>query len=1635
MSRDQLKKISTCRLCGKKGHWAEDCTSGKNPVTSKTQGFSYTYMGGGSTETSSHFSFLSAARIQQVRSEVAQACQDVLQCMPPQVSGLEQMSFLTIPSGEAILDIGATQDLIGEEAAKALEGRLREAGLRVIEVDMPRVEPSGIGGAAKVSRTILVPVSIGGVPGTLFMTVLEANIPPLLSVGFLEFLKTKIDLEENRVFFGKLGVDMSMQRLPSGHRCVSLVEWTGGIFPIAPEVQKKHGLARHAFNLAPSSYFEKEEPDRWDVISPEEKHLSNPPEEGVRIPRQGRPSSDSSMSTSSSTTTTSSTMTSRRTSTCAMGPPTSSRSTPSPPSSMSDAVALNTPWKAEGERPGQSSKNSSVHSGAEESPDDELFPQADVMGGILTTSAPQFAQSFRLSHDHGAPCQAQRAGERPRCGTRCEPMEWTDDSAPLPDGDHPSDAAAPHEGREDPEERQVRAGEVRGGDSGHKHTLHSSRAQSTQQRKSVCFMDSVRSLRRPHQLREEEVQGEGQGQEPECRGRHPPVSHQPGIQPDRRPYHSEEFPAGGGDAAAASPGVQSSSLGSFLKSGTSALPDGPPGEHPRDIHGGHGHPQPGRADHDCIHGDRDSGGRHQPGPHAAVHEGSSHGLNSDLGSSTDVRGANDAGGTQRLGHSAYGTPSSHAARPWSQCSEPGRLGADESQCREHVAPRWPTWLTRCAVAATMAFVPFNDLTLEARALAEKASFTSDIYVFHSDTGSRTPDVPSGMIAMFVPQGARKWTANSSNGKLTCPTFPDGEQLLWHEIYNQDTGEVLEKGPLDYTKDYDGQGDCRLQGQWWTLPRSHRLGHSWAASTSDIRGLDEGGQWSHSGPYWMIRSPALSTHLHEHGREVSKEQLGSAQDRCEKKLSFLAGSRKNYDFAEVFSPPRVSPHVQKKGMRVPSKVFDLSHGWDVRRLQDRQDFRQFQDHHRPGMAMFSPECKAYSQLMNVNWGRMDPKKAKTILAEGQLMWNFSLEGAHAQLRGGDDFGLERPAGASSWQAPRTQELIQKEEVALIAFDQCMFGLSVVEDGGLSRKRTKFATSNPHLAQALMRAQCDHSHHHVALENGRPHLAQKYPNRLCQAIAQAVHQRARCPQGPSFFEEDPDEEMVESEVGPQESLQGPEQEVPVTESQKRLLMKVHVNTGHPPLPQFLRMLRAAGTHDHILKFVKNQFKCDQCSVPGQPKTHRRAQCPRSFAFNKIVAVDIFYVSYKNSKIPVLNMICTGTNYHVVQRLEVEEGLRGGTPRASTVWQHFLASWVRFLGAPQMVISDNGSEFRGRFERGCEDMGILQHLVHPEQPWQNGRAERHGGWLKQKLDKEIMSGQGCILDVRDLDELMNGITSAKNRWFARGGYTPTMLVFGELPRVPGELMSDDVPGILGLDDALQDLSGADEASAEFRRRHHIRERARQLAMEQNSKEAIHRAARAFTHQQVSWAPGQWVYVFRKGRQGQELHPRDRWVGPGVVLLCNNSTVYVAMKSRLWRCGVGQLRAALPAEVLGRELASDPGLTELLRQVTSGVHTGAVDVSREGPPPQHALDSGQIEKVDGVGQLQEPPRPSAGASTTAQEAQQRPPISENVERSETAVTPGLLRGGESWREFRSSSRPERGLPGDRTSPMKKIS
>ena len=50
----------------------------------------------------------------------------------------------------------------------------------------------------------------------------------------------------------------------------------------------------------------------------------------------------------------------------------------------------------------------------------------------------------------------------------------------------------------------------------------------------------------------------------------------------------------------------------------------------------------------------------------------------------------------------------------------------------------------------------------------------------------------------------------------------------------------------------------------------------------------------------------------------------------------------------------------------------------------------------------------------------------------------------------------------------------------------------------------------------------------------------------------------------------------------------------------------------------------------------------------------------------------------------------------------------------------------------MSDGGSEFLGDFEKSTELNGILQVVIDSDSPWQNGKCERHGGLLKDLLDK---------------------------------------------------------------------------------------------------------------------------------------------------------------------------------------------------------------------------------------------------------------------------------------------------------------
>ena len=1479
MNREQLKKISKCRLCLQKGHWAEDCTA---PPRKKPTGTpsAFAYLSPPTGSSRSAFAFVTLLDLKRAVQQVTGGAEDG-----------DQWAFLQLPTGDcAILDIGATQDLIGTSALEAMTQSLRQVGLQPVKLDKVAMTPSGIGGAAKALSVVLLPVSPGGVPGVLEVTVLQGNIPPLLSVGFLDHLKAAIDLETNKINMKALGLELTMSKLPSGHRTISLVQWGGGDFPIPDEVSRKYGLAPGAFNVVSSDscaytkgevvlhsemkegvFYQEEQNEPNDVVSvfKFECNCSLFQELG----------SDACAVTNLA----------EHSNTCAMNLS----------SWNGNGVALEDDVLTCHARHEQ-------HDHDADSQHPLLESSSCPMGSRQSPAIPQFVAALPDRDEHGPPFRSTE-----QRGRGIQPKHTSM-------GALGKDAAGCGTGV------GVQPHELSSADQGRASHQVSSVAQATTSRRScggqvlpscgdgdltlqpVCHVEGVPEMQRQDciSFKENGIQ-------------------EPGLCID------ETFGKG-----CASANHVAHELYGLPRCG-SEHSRGPPG---------------------------------LPAPEHAVRpdDAASRSLITGTGERSEPDAGVDAGDPRGCQHGAM----------------VGCLGTSTKSQRKPVKT-WPSWMVTTGALATTLFLTQGQCSEAFQTKLQGYGYeTDEFYAFEYELGG-TPghlqqDPDSSAEERTRPSWLPDFMQEVVNYHSECSRLSpehcqdQGWCPLWRKVINNLTGQIIENSPGPLSS-LDFEAPLDLKVIYWGLPMDFLRLHAFSSMEEAPLRLNSAGEISSSGEFWVVRSD-MSRQLSEAMSTEAVPEVGSEADlkRCATNLCFMAQQRTNrpaqhLDFVELFSPPRVVPHARALGLQVDmDNVFDLTHGWDVRRKDHRQKFRNHQRKRCPKTLMASPVCKAFTLLRQLNRSRMDPQKMKEDLAEGVLMWDFSLQAIEEQLEHGDYFGLEHPETASSWTLPQTQPLLERPDVAVIVFDMCHWGLDVKSDGILSRKSTRFATNNPWLAQQLALAQCDGQHEHRHLIGGLPSLAQEYPPALCECIAKAAQAATLKLPTPSFLQlslrestetsqvyygegEEADPELHEAEP---KNLECPA----LTESQKRQIHRVHINTGHPPQDRFLRALRAAGALPQVLHYVKNEYRCDDCAIKQGPDVHRRAQMPRTYSFNKVLCVDFFYVKWRDESHAILNLVDLGTSYQVAVRAPVADGTSGGTPTSRTAWNLLVTTWIRFFGSPQLIICDSGNEFKGAFERALEHMGILQHVIHPECPHENGRAERHGGWLKQRIDKEISSGRTLVHSLQDLDELLSAVTSAKNNWLNRGGFTPAQLVFGQLPRVSGDLLQEDELSLHGMQDAYSDPMEVDEAAGEYRRRHQIRERGRQLAMQQDSKDAIQIARKSAVHQSRNWYPGQWVYVYRRARANQELHLRDRWVGPGVIVLVNNNTIYVGMRTRLWRCSAEQVRPALSSEILGKELASDPGLAALLRQVVSGTRAGAVDVAREGPPPP----DGQLRAVE---------------------------------------------------------------------------
>ena len=144
-----------------------------------------------------------------------------------------------------------------------------------------------------------------------------------------------------------------------------------------------------------------------------------------------------------------------------------------------------------------------------------------------------------------------------------------------------------------------------------------------------------------------------------------------------------------------------------------------------------------------------------------------------------------------------------------------------------------------------------------------------------------------------------------------------------------------------------------------------------------------------------------------------------------------------------------------------------------------------------------------------------------------------------------------------------------------------------------------------------------------------------------------------------------------------------EIPITPEQVRVIEKYHRNLGHASKEVMLRTLKAARSKPQLLQYVRHQFSCPDCDANSKARTARPASIPRTFEFNRIVAVDVFYVKLKGESIAVLNVVDHGSSFQLAGIIG-----SGGPPIAMETWRTFVKLWRRFFGLPEILMSDGGS-----------------------------------------------------------------------------------------------------------------------------------------------------------------------------------------------------------------------------------------------------------------------------------------------------------------------------------------------------------
>ena len=345
--------------------------------------------------------------------------------------------------------------------------------------------------------------------------------------------------------------------------------------------------------------------------------------------------------------------------------------------------------------------------------------------------------------------------------------------------------------------------------------------------------------------------------------------------------------------------------------------------------------------------------------------------------------------------------------------------------------------------------------------------------------------------------------------------------------------------------------------------------------------------------------------------------------------------------------------------------------------------------------------------------------------------------------------------------------------------------------------------------------------------------------------------------------------------------------LSDKDKGIIRKLHRNLGHPTAARLARHLTEMHALPQLIEGAKD-FQCESCAELTSPHKSMPGNLKDPKEFNEKISIDGFEWKSKSGLTTyVLHILDDATRFHLGRRTQRDSQLL--TKGAKDMW-------LQWAGTPNQIAHDQGGEFvTDEWKLFLQENGITPILSSA--PWQRGRIERHGGVIKEMLNR--MDQEKPINDLNHFDEALFQCFHAKNTMSVHEGYSPEQAVLGKASKLPASVVSDeDLTAHMACD-------GKDLASDLFRQKLELRASARAAFSQADNSAAIRRAmnhqSRGVAH---SWSCGQLCMYWDK-RKSANMLEKGRWNGPAQVVCSESRTiVWISHLNRLLRCARENLR-----------------------------------------------------------------------------------------------------------------------------------